>query len=204
MPSTCWPVGYRNRSCVWPSCGPVSSRRASRYSGWVTLSTIVQEVNHGTQLPALQGRVELDQVCFRYRPGGNEVLRDISLAIEPGEVIGIVGRSGSGKSTLTRLIQRLHSPERGRVLLDGADLHWPMSHRCGGRSVWYCRRTCCFAVRCAKILHWPTLRHLSRRSLLRPRWQAHTRSSSNCPRVTKPWSANTARASRVANDNVSR
>ncbi len=61
-------------------------------------------------------------MCFRYRPGGNEVLRDISLAIELGEVIGIVGRSGSGKSTLTRLIQRLHSPERGRVLLDGADL----------------------------------------------------------------------------------
>ncbi len=80
------------------------------------------EVSHGAQLPVLEGRVELDQVCFRYRPGGNETLRDVSLKIAPGEVIGIVGRSGSGKSTLTRLIQRLYSPERGRVLLDGADL----------------------------------------------------------------------------------
>lgn len=82
------------------------------------------EVNQGkgTVLPTLAGRIEFDQVCFRYRPDGREVLRDVSLKIAPGEVIGIVGRSGSGKSTLTRLIQRLHSPERGRVLLDGADL----------------------------------------------------------------------------------
>lgn len=80
------------------------------------------EINHGTQLPAVVGRIQLDQVCFRYRPGGSEVLREVSLTIRPGEVIGIVGRSGSGKSTLTRLIQRLHSPQKGRVLLDGADL----------------------------------------------------------------------------------
>ncbi len=82
------------------------------------------EVNQGkgTVLPALVGQIELDRVCFRYRPDGGEVVRDVSLKIAAGEVVGIVGRSGSGKSTLTRLIQRLYSPERGRVLLDGADL----------------------------------------------------------------------------------
>ncbi|MDU9394069.1 type I secretion system permease/ATPase [Pseudomonas sp. zfem002] len=73
-------------------------------------------------LPALKGRVEFDQVHFRYRPDGSEVLRSVSLVIEPGEVIGVVGRSGSGKSTLTRLLQRLYVPERGRVLVDGMDL----------------------------------------------------------------------------------
>lgn len=73
-------------------------------------------------LPRLKGEIELDQVHFRYRPDGSEVLRGISLAIKPGEIIGIVGRSGSGKSTLTRLIQRLYTPERGRVLVDGMDL----------------------------------------------------------------------------------
>ena len=73
-------------------------------------------------LPALAGRIEFDQVHFRYRSDGPEVLRGVSLTIEAGEVIGVVGRSGSGKSTLTRLVQRLFVPERGRVLIDGIDL----------------------------------------------------------------------------------
>ncbi|AOE85921.1 peptidase C39 [Pseudomonas sp. TCU-HL1] len=73
-------------------------------------------------LPPLKGRIEFDQVHFRYRSDGSEVLRGISLQIPPGEVIGVVGRSGSGKSTLTRLLQRLYTPERGRVMVDGMDL----------------------------------------------------------------------------------
>lgn len=73
-------------------------------------------------LPKLEGRVSFEGVTFRYRPDGPEVLRNISLQVNPGEVIGIVGRSGSGKSTLTKLIQRLYVPESGRVLVDGVDL----------------------------------------------------------------------------------
>lgn len=73
-------------------------------------------------LPPLRGRIEFDQVHFRYRPDASEVLRGISVTIQAGEMIGVVGRSGSGKSTLTRLLQRLYAPERGRVLVDGMDL----------------------------------------------------------------------------------
>jgi subfamily B ATP-binding cassette protein HlyB/CyaB len=82
------------------------------------------ELSKGTRstLPPLKGRIEFDQVHFRYRTDGSEVLRGVSLRIEAGEVIGVVGRSGSGKSTLTRLLQRLYVPERGRVLVDGMDL----------------------------------------------------------------------------------
>lgn len=79
-------------------------------------------VGQRSPLPPLHGRIEFDQVHFRYRSDGSEVLRGISLGIRPGEVIGIVGRSGSGKSTLTRLLQRLYVPDRGRVLVDGMDL----------------------------------------------------------------------------------
>ncbi len=73
-------------------------------------------------LPKLQGAVRVEHVSFRYRLDGPEVLSDLSLDVRPGEVVGIVGRSGSGKSTLTKLIQRLHVPQSGRVLVDGVDL----------------------------------------------------------------------------------
>jgi subfamily B ATP-binding cassette protein HlyB/CyaB len=75
-----------------------------------------------TTLPKLAGRVEFDQVSFRYRPDGQEILRKVSLLVEPGQVIGLVGRSGSGKSTISKLVQRLYVPERGRILIDGIDL----------------------------------------------------------------------------------
>ncbi len=74
------------------------------------------------QLPALKGRITLDSVSFRYRPQNQLVLSDVSLDVRAGEVIGIVGRSGSGKSTLTKLVQRLYTPEAGRLLVDGIDI----------------------------------------------------------------------------------
>lgn len=73
-------------------------------------------------LPPLRGRIDFDQVAFRYRPGAQLALRGVSLSIAAGETIGIVGRSGSGKSTLTKLVQRLYQPEQGRVLIDGVDI----------------------------------------------------------------------------------
>ncbi|MGV3653815.1 MAG: type I secretion system permease/ATPase [Noviherbaspirillum sp.] len=76
----------------------------------------------GSTLPRVAGRIVFEQVSFRYRADGPKALHAIDLAVEPGEFIGIVGRSGSGKSTLTKLIQRLYSPEQGRVLVDGIDL----------------------------------------------------------------------------------
>jgi ATP-binding cassette, subfamily B, bacterial HlyB/CyaB len=73
-------------------------------------------------LPRVEGRVSFENVTFRYRQDGPEVLRNVSLQVNPGDVIGIVGKSGSGKSTLAKLVQRLYVPERGRVMVDGVDL----------------------------------------------------------------------------------
>ena len=50
-------------------------------------------------------------------------LRDVSIEIAPGEVVGIIGPSGSGKSTFAKLIQRFYAPESGQVLVDGNDLN---------------------------------------------------------------------------------
>lgn len=86
------------------------------------LNTRTEVAGNKSALPPLAGRITLDEVAFRYRPDGLEVLKSVSIDIAAGEVIGIVGRSGSGKSTLTKLVQRLYVPERGRVMVDGMDL----------------------------------------------------------------------------------
>src|SRR5205085_25772 len=73
-------------------------------------------------LPQIRGEIAFEQVGFRYRLDGPEVLHDVSFRVPVGQVVGIVGPSGSGKSTLAKLIQRLYVPETGRVLVDGVDL----------------------------------------------------------------------------------
>ena len=75
-----------------------------------------------TTLPDLQGQISFENVTFRYRIDGPEILHDVSFEIQPGQIIGIVGQSGSGKSTLAKLVQRLYVPESGRVLIDGIDI----------------------------------------------------------------------------------
>jgi subfamily B ATP-binding cassette protein HlyB/CyaB len=86
------------------------------------LNTRTEVVANKTALPRIEGRIEFDQVVFRYAPHLPEALRGVSLVVQPGEVVAFVGRSGSGKSTMAKLIQRLHVPERGRMLVDGNDL----------------------------------------------------------------------------------
>ena len=73
-------------------------------------------------LPAISGAVRFDDVQFRYTPDASLAIKGLTLEIQAGQVIGIVGRSGSGKSTLAKLLQRLYLPERGRISIDGHDL----------------------------------------------------------------------------------
>jgi ABC-type multidrug transport system fused ATPase/permease subunit len=63
--------------------------------------------------------VELRDVTFAY--GARTVLRGVSVAIAPGESVGVVGESGSGKSTLLKLLLRMYDPQSGSVLLEGVD-----------------------------------------------------------------------------------
>jgi ATP-binding cassette subfamily B protein len=70
----------------------------------------------------LKGGLSLQNVTFSYSPGAPPAVKSLSLDIEPGQMVAIVGRSGSGKSTLGRLFLGLYRPLTGRILLDGAEL----------------------------------------------------------------------------------
>lgn len=71
-------------------------------------------------LPAIKGHIELRNVGFRY--GTRRVIQNFNFAIEPGEMIGLVGHSGSGKSTLINLICRFYDVTEGAILIDGIDI----------------------------------------------------------------------------------
>ena len=68
------------------------------------------------------GRFEIADVSFRYPGTEVEVLKNVSLHVEPGETVALVGRSGAGKTTLTNLIARFYDPTAGSMRLDGRDL----------------------------------------------------------------------------------
>ena len=79
--------------------------------------------------PRINGEMEFEEVTFTYPGAATPALDRVSFKIEPGQMIGVVGRSGSGKSTLTRLIQGIHPPDAGLVKISGADIrHIDLSH----------------------------------------------------------------------------
>ncbi|MBT7857553.1 MAG: peptidase domain-containing ABC transporter, partial [Nitrospinaceae bacterium] len=66
-------------------------------------------------LPAIKGHIRMENVTFSYAAPGEPALRNVSLDIQPGQKIAIVGRSGSGKTTLVNMLLRFYSPQEGRV-----------------------------------------------------------------------------------------
>ncbi|MDK9775598.1 MULTISPECIES: type I secretion system permease/ATPase [unclassified Vibrio] len=72
--------------------------------------------------PIIQGKVELDRVTFHYPDAPVASIRGLSLTINPGEKVAIIGRIGSGKTTLERLIMGLYKPTEGHVRIDDTDM----------------------------------------------------------------------------------
>lgn len=81
-----------------------------------------QDVNSVKLAGPLAGSIILEHVSFRYGKLDPLILEDVSIVVEPGSRLALVGRTGSGKSTLARLMAGLYEPSSGRLLFDGKDL----------------------------------------------------------------------------------
>ncbi len=75
-----------------------------------------------------RGSIEFSDVCVNYTPDGRAAIDNVSLTIEPGETIALVGSSGAGKTTLVNLLPRFIAPKSGKIFLDGIALEdWSMT-----------------------------------------------------------------------------
>ena len=85
--------------------------------------TDTTQTTNPEQVESIKGRLELRHLTFAYGDGdGSPVLRDVSLRIDPGQTVALVGATGSGKSTLLNLIPRLYDPPPGTVFIDDVDV----------------------------------------------------------------------------------
>lgn len=118
---------------LWMFYGPLTA--LTQLTNWLTsfatqvhrifeiLDTPLQitEPKNPVYLKPMQGHVTFERVSFGYERH-TPVLRDVSLDIQAGEMIGVVGRSGSGKTTIVNLLCRFYDVNDGRVLIDGVDV----------------------------------------------------------------------------------
>jgi len=82
----------------------------------------VRDGPFATPLQVNRGRIVYDRIGFHYGKQDGGIIDNLSLAIEPGERVGLVGRSGAGKSTLVNVLLRFYDLERGRIFIDGQDI----------------------------------------------------------------------------------
>lgn len=81
----------------------------------------VADLPNAIPLPPIEGAIQFNNIAFGYE-SNLAVLKEVSLAIRPGEIVALVGPSGAGKSTLFNLIPRFYDPTHGAVMIDGYDV----------------------------------------------------------------------------------
>ena len=83
---------------------------------------IIRDSPNAVELAEPRGEIRLEDVTFTYPHASRPALRDVCVAANPGEVIGLIGTTGSGKSSLTALVARFYDVSSGRILFDGVDI----------------------------------------------------------------------------------
>jgi ABC-type multidrug transport system fused ATPase/permease subunit len=99
-----------------------ASAAAERIIEFLDLEPAVADRPGARPLGRARGEIELAGVGFRYPETPEDALTDVSLRVEPGQVLALVGPSGAGKSTVAKLVLRFYDPGSGAVRLDGADI----------------------------------------------------------------------------------
>jgi ATP-binding cassette subfamily B protein len=115
---------------VWPidalgwilAIGQEAATAAERVYEVLDTPVEIADLPGAIALGRVQGRLRFEGVGFRYPGADRPVLRDVSLEVEPGETLALVGATGSGKTTLVSLVPRLYDVSQGRITMDGHDL----------------------------------------------------------------------------------
>ncbi|HYM20870.1 MAG TPA: ABC transporter ATP-binding protein [Candidatus Kapabacteria bacterium] len=89
--------------------------------------TIIPEAEHPVALGAVGGEIEFKNVTFAYNEGEN-ILKNVSFHVKPGETVAIVGATGAGKTSITNLLTRFYEFQQGEILIDGKDIRTVDAH----------------------------------------------------------------------------
>lgn len=93
-----------------------------RFMDILEIEPDIQDKPDAVLLTEVKGKVEFDHVCFRYKENLDWVLKDITLDVQPGEYLALVGSSGAGKTTLCSLIPRFYETTSGTIRIDGTPI----------------------------------------------------------------------------------
>ena len=111
-------VGMMTRMVQWVTTSLTATERVFEI---IDTEPEVQDAPDARPVPQMKGRVRFDNVTFGYSKL-KPVLENISLEVNPGEMLGLVGHSGAGKTTITNLLARFYDVDQGHVTIDGIDI----------------------------------------------------------------------------------
>jgi ATP-binding cassette subfamily B protein len=112
------PLQWFSQALNWTSRALAASDRVFEI---MDTQSEVPTSKDAVSIPRVVGKVELSNVTYGYEKH-HPVLKNVSLKVEPGEMIGLVGHSGAGKSTMINMICRFYDPDQGSITVDGIDL----------------------------------------------------------------------------------